>query len=131
MTDGTTISGRGGTTASIDEMSRRYRTLLVENDAPMSLIEELDYFLEAIDVGASPNLPPHPEAADAAVCHNLRAGLNQLRSQFVDRAAGHAAPGMGQEAMAFLHVDEADHHEALRAELERMERAVQAAGCPI
>lgn len=70
-------------------------------------------------------------SAQAPTCDELVEALNHLRSELVDRAVSHAAPGIGQEAMAFLHVDEGIRYEGLRGEIERLERAIEAAGCPV
>lgn len=133
MSDDQLEEARRRWAASLRESTAQYRALLLEHNAPAGLIEELEYFERPLEASASRAvLPLHTErSAEVSPCRDLLQALNELRSRFVDRAAVHAAPGLGQEAMAFLHVDQANHHEALMAEIERLERAMQAAGCPI
>ena len=133
MSDEQVEDARRRWAAALRDSNEEYRALLLENNAPASLIAELDFFGTPIDeIVTRAVLPRHPEtSAEGAFCHDLQGALNELRAQFVGRAATHAAPGLGQEAMAFLHVDEANHHEGLMAEIERLERAMETAGCPV
>ena len=57
--------------------------------------------------------------------------LNERRATFVDRSVDRATPGAGQEAIAFLDLDEAIRLEHLRIYIARLERAIEAVGCPL
>ncbi len=134
MSDEDLDAARARWAASLRDATARYRLLLIENEAPAGLIEELDVldpWLGAI-APPPPLLSPHPPGPeDASVCRELLLALNELRARYVELGATHAAPGVGQESMAFLHVDEANHYAGLMAEIERLERAMAEAGCRV
>ncbi len=68
------------------------------------------------DSDADPMAEPRG-ADDSRLCRSLVAALNRRRGGFVDSSVARASAWMGQEAMAFLDIDEAINHERLRTDI--------------